>query len=47
MLQYNSNKMSLGLVQVATTLLPQIDDISGLIEENNHLFLGDPRLGLE
>lgn len=35
------------LRQIATTLLPQIDDISSLVEKNNHLLLRYPRLALE
>lgn len=33
--------------QIASTLLPKIDDISGLIEKNDHLFLRDPRLAFQ
>ncbi|KAK3033654.1 hypothetical protein RJ639_034533 [Escallonia herrerae] len=33
--------------QIATTLLPQIDDIGGLVEEYDHLLLGYPWLALE
>lgn len=35
------------MLQVATALLPEVDDICGLVEEDDHALLRNPRLLLD